>query len=86
MASSDDLFSMVHYAPRGLILVILGGAIAVILLYGFLSLIALLGLLVAGLGFGLGAMFWNHFVSTTAECSPPGAARVFLQSLPVDPS
>lgn len=85
-AWSDDLFSMVHYAPRGLIIVILGDALAVILLYGFLSLITLLGPLVAGLGFGLDAMFWNHFVSTTAERSPPGAARVFLQSLPADPS
>jgi hypothetical protein len=61
------------------VLIIWGGS-AMILLVGFLSLIAMIGLLLAGLAFGLDAMFWNHFVSTTAECSPPGAARVYLQS------
>ena len=62
--------------------VVIMGPLAVILLFGFLSLSAMIGLLLAGLAFGLDAMFWNHFVSTTAECSPPGSARVYLQSPP----
>jgi len=89
MQSLDDSLRPLfgdHYFLRGLSTIVIIGAGAVILLFGFLSLIAMIGLLVAGLAFGLDAMFWNHFVSTTAECSPPGAARVYLQSPPPDPS
>ena len=57
-------------------------ALAIVALYGLMSLIGLLFLLVAAAPFGLDAVFWNHYFSTTAEASPPGSARVFLQSPP----
>lgn len=47
--------------------------------FGFVSLIALIGLQLAALPFGPDAMFWNHFTSTTAEPSPVGQspAQIF---------
>ena len=90
MSESVDLVSklddwapgMVTGAIAAVINVLLWGILAVFLLYGLVSLIGLLVLLVAGFAFGLDAMFWNHFASTTAEASPPGPARVYLQSPP----
>jgi len=72
-------------AIAGLINYLVWGFVAIYVLFGLVSLIGLLVLLVAGSAFGLDAMFWNHFASTTAESSPPGPARVFLQSLAQEP-
>jgi pimeloyl-ACP methyl ester carboxylesterase len=54
--------------------------LAVYFLSSIASLIGLLGLLVAAIPFGVDAMFWNHFASTTAETSPPGTkpAQIFV--------
>jgi hypothetical protein len=71
-----------HWVWRGAFVYLVVGILAIPALYGLMSLISLLVLLVAASPFGLDAMFWNHYFSTTAEASPPGSARVFLQSPP----
>ena len=54
------------------ILLLFVGLLAFFVLFGFIALIGMIGLLLAALPFGLDAMFWNHFASTTAETSPLG--------------
>jgi hypothetical protein len=73
---------MVPEAIAAVIVVLIWGFLAIYVLFGLISLIGLLVLLAAGLAIGPDAMFWNHFASTTAESSPPGPARVYLQSPP----
>lgn len=65
-----------------IVMLIIWGILALYVFFGFFSLIGLLVLLFASTPFGPDAMFWNHFASTTAEASPPGPARVYLQSPP----
>ncbi|WP_210542819.1 triacylglycerol lipase [Rhodoferax sp. PAMC 29310] len=72
----------VHWILRDVTLVAIVMFSAVSVVYGLLCLIGLLVLAAAALPFGLDALFWNHYFSTTAESSPPGTARVFLQSPP----
>jgi hypothetical protein len=76
-----DLFGT-HWAMRGGTIFVVQGISAILVLYGLVCLIGLLVLLAAASPFGPDAMFWNHYFSTTAESSPPGTARVFLQSPP----
>lgn len=63
------------------------GLLAFFVLFGFVSLIFLLGLLLAAFPFGVDAMFWNHFASTTAETSPlgPRPAQIFVAGGPMKP-
>lgn len=52
--------------------------LAFFVIYGFLSLFALIGLLLSAAPFGLDAMFWNHFTSTTAEPAPVGTSPAHI--------
>ena len=66
-------------------LAVFWGLLALYVFFGFFSLIGLLVLLFSSTPFGPDAMFWNHFASITAEATPPGPARVYLQSPPPQP-
>jgi hypothetical protein len=59
-------------------LVMFAGLLIFFVAFGVVSLIALLGLLLAALPFGKDAMFLNHFVSTTAEPAPVGASPAHI--------
>ena len=54
--------------------------LAVYIAFSIASLLGLLGLLFSAIPFGLDAMFWNHFASTTVEASPLGSSptQVFM--------
>ena len=54
--------------------------LAVYVAFSLASLVGLLGLLFAAIPFGLDAMFWNHFASTTVEASPLGSSptQIFM--------
>lgn len=84
--NSGELRSKTEIAIRDGTAVTIIILMAPILVLGFLSLIAMIGLLLAGVACGPDAMFWNLFVSTTAESSPAGWARVYLQSAKPDSS
>ena len=79
---AKELFGGDAYVKSGVTSTVVVGVLAIPVLYGLMCLIGLLVLLVAGIAFGPDAMFWNHYFSTTAESSPSGTARVFLQSPP----
>ena len=71
----------------GIPVIFLIGLMAFFVLFGFVSLMFLLGLLLAAFPFGVDAMFWNHFASTTAETSPLGTkpAQIFVAGGPTTP-
>ncbi|MDH3272089.1 MAG: lysophospholipase [Gemmatimonadota bacterium] len=48
--------------------------LAVYIAFSIASLLGLLGLLFSAIPFGLDAMFWNHFASTTVEAAPLGTS------------
>ncbi|MEM8697883.1 MAG: hypothetical protein AAGF44_01860 [Pseudomonadota bacterium] len=51
---------------------------------GAISLIGLVISMLAALAFGRDAMIWSQFAVTSAEATPPGPARVYLQSPPAE--
>ena len=61
-----------------LVTLLFAGLLAFFVVYGFMSLYALIGLLLSAAPFGWDAMFWNHFTSTTAEPAPVGSSPAHI--------
>ena len=54
--------------------------LATLPLMGLISLIGMVISMLSALAFGRDAMIWSHFAATSAEATPPGPSRVFLQA------